>query len=274
MKKTNKIVALCSSVFLCCSMALTSYAAEISVTDNYDSPEIICISVEMNSLETDVAAYDIPPEVAEYVAEVFEKDENAEVMVYAPSSEINTFSSSGSWGPTRKYNGYTLQDWNVQVLNAFEMVSIKSGSTAYAFADTISAYTGSVLLDKIVPFGSAGVSLVQFIFGNGTTVYASSGDKASAAPKYISVTRFTYVNIGGKQQLGARTQQVNLQSITWYYYSDRNHKVDHGEKFYNKLISTPSYGNPDSKAITWAASGGYLENSTSIHIGDKDFVLD
>lgn len=59
-----------------------------------------------------------------------------------------------------------------------------------------------------------GAVLVHIIFGNSTTIYTGSGDKASAAVKFTSDTKFTYVNVGGNYQLGARTSKAKLESIT------------------------------------------------------------
>lgn len=269
MVKIKKYIILVISMIFCSFMTFTGNAAEDSLRNIQNVKRI---DVEEKSLKSKIKEHDIPAEVAEYVENVFEDDKNADVVIYAPLSEISTFSGTGAWGSTRTYQGHILQDWNVTVTNAFEMTSIKSGSMAYAFADSMSAYVGGVLLDRVIPFGSAGVTLAQFIYGNGTTVYASDGDKASAAPKYTSVTRFTYVD--GKEQLGARTQQVNLESIMWYYYNDKNHLQEQGKKEYNKLISTPSYKNPDPKAISGVASGGYIESPITFRIGDKDFVLE
>lgn len=41
-----------------------------------------------------------------------------------------------------------------------------------------------------------------------------------------------------------------------------------------RWIYTSAYSKPDEKAITWATSGGYIENTIAVRIGDKDFVLE
>ena len=124
-----------------------------------------------------------------------------------------------------------------------------------------------------MPFGSAGITLAQFILGNSSTVVAKSGDKASAAPRYTSDTKFTYVKVGVDYLLGARTHKALLQDITWYYYSDSLHNTYQGKYIYNKTFKTPSYNSPDAKAITGTGIGGILESEIKVCLGSEDFVL-
>ena len=241
---------------------------EIEILYNY----IKAGEYDLDSLNTKL--YDIPKEVAEYIADVFAENENAEVTVFAPAEKMNTRASYGSWSEPRTYKGYTLKDWIVEVENAFGMTDIASGSKAYSFAETICAYMGNALLDSFIPFGSATTTLYEFICANNTTVAASGGDKAYAAPMYTSYTKFTYVSIDGNQILGARTQKAKLETIMWYYYFDTIHEQKSAKQSYNRWIYTSAYSKPDEKAITWATSGGYIENTIAVRIGDKDFVLE
>ena len=216
--------------------------------------------------------YDIPQEVMEYVEETLDVNPEAKISIYAPESAV-TRAGSGSWSAVRKYNGFTLKDWNVEVSNAFGMTSVKTGSASSKFADTLLLYGGGVLLDRIIPFGSAGVTIASYIPTGGDVLYAASGDKLYAAPKYVSKTKFTYVKNGSDFVLGARTHMATLQQISWYLYSDHNHKQYVGIKGYNKTVKTPSYNNPDSKAITGSGSGGYIESEVYISINGKKFVF-
>lgn len=135
------------------------------------------------------------------------------MIVFTPTAEMSTRASSSSWRTKRTYKGYTLQDWNVHVSNGFGMTDIQAGSKAYSFAEIICAYMGNALLDSFIPFGSATTTLYEFICANNTTVAASGGGKAYAAPMYQADTKFTYVIVNGNQLLGARTQKAKLEKI-------------------------------------------------------------
>lgn len=260
------------SLLLCFSITFPSVASENEVSGY--SRNISGIQMESENYDETVQQYDIPKEVAEYIADVFAENENAEVTVFAPAEKMNTRASYGSWSEPRTYKGYTLKDWIVEVENAFGMTDIASGSKAYSFAETICAYMGNALLDSFIPFGSATTTLYEFICANNTTVADSGGDKAYAAPMYTSYTKFTYVSIDGNQILGARTQKAKLETIMWYYYFDTIHEQKSAKQSYNRWIYTSAYSKPDEKAITWATSGGYIENTIAVRIGDKDFVLE
>ncbi len=216
--------------------------------------------------------YGIPREVMNYVEETLDVNPEAKISIYAPEA-IVTRGSSGSWSSVRTYNGFTLKDWTVEVSNAFSMTSVKTGSSSIKFADTLLLYGGGVLLDRIIPFGSAGLTIVDYISTGGDVLYATSGDKIDAAPKYVSKTKFTYVKNGSDFVLGARTHMATLQQISWYLYSDHTHTQYVGIKTYNKTGRTPSYNNPDSKAITGSGSGGYIESEVYVSINGKKFVL-
>ena len=112
--------------------------------------------------------------------------------------------------------------------------------SAIKFANELFVYGADNLLGRIVPFGSAGITLVQFVLGNSLTVTAKSGNKASAVPRYTSDTMFTYVKVGMDYLLRARTYKALLQDITCYYYSDSLHKAIPGKYTYNKTFKTPS----------------------------------
>lgn len=231
------------------------------------------IEIDKENFDNQVVLYSIPKEVEEYISDVLEENNEAEIIVYSPDNIVETYASSGSWGSTRQYKGYTLKDWNVHVTNAFDMTNIRTGSAAGSFAESFIVYGAGVALDTVIPFGSAGITLVQFIHGSGTSVYAGSGDKANVAPKYTSDTKFTYVNIGGEYLLGARTHKATLESISWYLYSSSNHTTSSKEYTYNKTYKTPNFDNPDSIAVSGVGIGGNLEEYISFTIGSYTFVL-
>lgn len=231
-------------------------------------------SVTRENFEEIENSYDVPKEVADYVEDVLSKHKDAKISIDIPNTEISTYSSTGSWSGTRTYKGYTLKDWNVTVNNAFSMTSVKTGTSSMKFADSLLLYGAGVLLDKVVPFGSAGVTLIDIVNTNSDTVRASSGDKVQVAPMYTSYTKFTYVKQGSDFVLGARTHKATLKQITWYLYSDNNNKQYTGKVTYNKTVSTSSYANPDAKAISSTGTGGYIEDYIYVSINGKKFVLD
>lgn len=270
----KKVILFCLSIVIIYTTAMITYAAEDDTSNIQNTNYSTIFEVEKDSLEIATKEYDIPEEVSKYIADIFNENEDAKVTVYSPESEISMFGSSGSWSNTRTYKGYTLKDWNVHVTNAFNMVDVNAGSLAAKFANEILVYCAGNLLDRFVPFGSAGITLVQFIIGNSSSVTAKSGDKASAAPRYTSDTKFTYVKVGVDYLLGARTHKALLQDIRWYYYSDSLHKTRDKVYTYNKTFKTPSYNSPDAKAISGTGIGGILESAVKIRIGSKDFVLE
>lgn len=273
MIKIKRIVLVCLSLGMCCN-SLTFVRAFDNKSDMQPNKESIdSFQVENDTLAEMKDLYDIPEEVSEYISDVLNTNKNAKIIVDSPESKATPFASSGSWSSTRTYKGYTLKDWKVHVTNSFNMTNIKNGSTSAKFANELLIYGGGSLLDKFVPFGSAGISLIQFITGNSSITYASSGDKASAAPKYTSDTKFTYVKVGTDYLLGARTHSAKLEDITWFYYSDSKHTTINKKKVYNKTSRTSLYNSPDSKAITSTGIGGYLQNPIDIRIGDRTFVL-
>ncbi len=266
MSNLKKYVALGLSFIICFSNVIISHAGE---EENY----ITAFQVDEEDLDMKAQKYNMPEEVKDYIEKILSEDKNAEITVYSPDI-LSTRASSSSWSNTRSYNGYTLKDWNVHNETSTGMKDIRKGTLANKFADSLAVYCSGAFLDSVVPFGSAGLTLAQFIFGNNTTIYAGSGDKASAAVKFTSDTKFTYVNVGGNYQLGARTSKAKLENITWYFYYDKTHKENSGSKVYNKTYTSSSYNFPDAKAISGTGIGGYLESPMSIRIGDFTFVLE
>lgn len=128
--------------------------------------------------------------------------------------------------------------------------------------------------NKVIPFASQGMTLIQFLSNNPSALRAGSGDKASVAPKYTSYAKFTYVKSGNDYVIGARTHKAKLESIHWYYYNDKKHKTYTKTKYYNITCQTSGYSSPDSKAVLYSASGGYLQNPITITVNGKKFVLD
>lgn len=237
------------------------------------------IEVTQENLSDVAESSDMPKEVLEYIEQTLEENENAEVTVSEPGAAsmpgISTFSTSGSWSGVRKYKGYSLKDWNVTVKNAFQMKSIKTGSQAGKFAKMLALNAAGKAAKKFIPFASDAMTLIEFLSSNPSAYYASAGDKASAAPKYTSYAKFTYVKSGKDYVLGARTYKAKLHGIHWYYYNDKKfEQLDDTIYYTNKTNQTSAYSSPDSKAVLYYGSGGYLQDPVNVTINGKKFILD
>lgn len=73
------------SLLLCFSITFPSVASENEVSGY--SRNISGIQMESENYDETVQQYDIPKEVAEYIADVFAENENAEVTVFAPAEK-------------------------------------------------------------------------------------------------------------------------------------------------------------------------------------------
>ena len=216
---------------------------------------------------------EIPKEVRDRVNELQEFYPNAEIEIISPEDEtLSTYSTSSSWGTSRKYKGYTIKDWNVKIDNSFDMTRIANDANATDFCGNMLVYAGQTLLDTIIPFSSAGMTAIQYFTGTSNVVTAKDGYKLNAAPSYITYEKFTYVFIGDQYYLGAKSYKTNLVSVSWYLAKDSNAKT--GVKSINRTYNSANYNSPDAKAVVYYGSGGYIDPENKINIGGKIFVLD
>lgn len=214
-----------------------------------------------------------PKEVMDRVEELHELYPNAEIEVIPPEDEeISTYATSSSWGTSRKYNGYTLKDWNVKVDNSFDMTRIANDANATDFCGNMLVYVGEALLDSMYPFSSAGMTAIQYFAGTSNVVTAKEGYKLNAAPSYITYEKFTYVFIGDQYYLGTKSYKTNLVSVSWYLAKDSNAKT--GVRKINRTYNSANYSSPDAKAVVYYGSGGYVDPENKMNIGGKIFVLD
>lgn len=273
----KKILALGLAITMVLSTITTTNAQEYSETSKGNYTTVFNIN-NKNAIAEKAEKYDMPAEIEEYVKGIFAKCNTANVTVYSPNTStptaggISTYKDSGSWSGERRYKGYTLNDWIVQVSNAFDMEKVNATGK---FKKALAVYASSALVDKFVPFGSAGIALADFCFGNGTLKYAGSGDKVNIAPKYTSRTKFTYVKSGNTWVLGARTHWVKLQGITWYCYIKKLHldtsKTSH---YTNKEYYSPNYKSPDKVAISGMGIGGHLDEPYKWTIKNVTFTFE
>ena len=86
---------------------------------------------------------EIPKEVRDRVKELQEFYPNAEIEIISPEDEtLSTYSTSSSWGTSRKYKGYTIKDWNVKIDNSFDMTRIANDANATDFCGNMLVYAG------------------------------------------------------------------------------------------------------------------------------------
>ena len=273
----KRILTLGLTLIMGLSTATVTNAQETTEISKSDYVTTFNIN-DKSSLKTKARLYDMPTEVEEYVKDIFTKNKTARVTVYSPDSSptitggISTYKDGGRCKGERPYNGYILNDWIVQISNAFGMTDVNATGK---FNKALKVYAGSVLVDKFVPFGSAGIALADFCFGNGTLRYAGSGDKVSCSPKYTSRTKFTYVKSNGSWILGARTHWVKLQGISWYCYIKKLHKDDIVKsKYVNKQFFSPNYKNPDAIAIRSTGIGVHLDDPYRWTIKNVTFTFE
>ena len=125
-----------------------------------------CSCVTTENCESVISKYDVPDEVADRIRELCQEYGVTELLVPGDAAPV-TYSTSTSWSPVRNYKGYKLKDWVVTVNNCFAMTTITSnGSAAVNFAATILAYCAGVVIDRFVPFGSSGITLIQYACGS------------------------------------------------------------------------------------------------------------
>ena len=198
------------------------------------NPEIVLQTSGMQEIQVNaenvvslIEQYGIPREVEQRLYEIFSENPTADVTVYSPSTlqEVNSLDGiSGSWGPTRVYNGRTLKDWVVTIENGSEMFLVEENQLVAEFTLEAALYAAGYLLDKAFPFGSAIVTFAEFAATHSVSVRPSYGDKLEVAPMYTTYEAYTYVQDGQDFVIGCVTYYTLLESIACYYYSDAEHE--------------------------------------------------
>ncbi|MCI6496533.1 MAG: hypothetical protein MSA01_05720 [Anaeromassilibacillus sp.] len=208
--------------------------------------------------------------------------DNGTITLYMPiykNSPNARVTENIGWSSYRTYNGFQMRDYVIKTTNSYSLVDIlprDSGTYLGDFAVDILVYGGTTLLDSLIPFFSDGMTLIELIFGVGSsnTVTATSGDKAQAAPTYTTYEYQTYVTYGGSEILGATTYRSILEKIEWRLYSDDLHDSYYKFVNYNKTLYSENYNNRDASAYnslyTMIPNGDY---PITIKIGSKNFLL-
>ena len=210
--------------------------------------------------------------MADRIRELCQEFGVTELLVPGDSAPV-TYSTSTSWSPVRNYKGYKLKDWVVTVNNCFAMTSITSnGSAAANFAATVLAYCAGVVIDRFVPFGSSGITLIQYACGSNSSYYAGTGDKAQAAPQFLTYETFTYRVTDQGNVLGARTYYSYLKTISWFYYNSKTDTPKTRTQTYNISFQSPHYSNVNEAAIS-SATSAVMDEPINLKIGQAWFVL-
>lgn len=288
MKKTKKVI----SVILMIAFAFMLVSNNVSAVENNETEDTIG-ETNLESLENIVITDEnfnsvisddlIPLGVRNRIEELYSSmGNNGTITLYMPiyknAPNMRNIETIG-WSSYRTYNGFQMRDYIIKRTNAYDLTSIMPTETsvlAGQFAESIGIYIGGVLVDSIIPFGSAGLTIFQYIFGASTanTITATSGDKAQAAPLYTTYEYQTYVTYGGTEILGATTYKSTLEKIAWYAYSDDLHDFDQKETIHNKTLYSENFNNRDESAYnslyTMIPNGDSL---IKVHIGSKDFAL-
>lgn len=254
------------------AMMLITLNVNLPFVSNAESGSETGMRVSVSNYETLENAsenYYIPKEVLEYVQTAMEENENSTVNIYIPETNARGYNSY--WANTRTYKGYRLRDWIVEIENSTGFVNVRKGKTSHLFAEEIVVKCSEGIIDKFAPFTTSLLSIVNAL---NVVKYPQAGDKTQADIEYTAKTKFTYVTIGGEELLGARTQSSTLETIEWYYYYFQTDGKYKNIVTYNKTFNTPSYSNPDQKAISGTGIGGWLEGEITYKVGDYSFALE
>ena len=229
------------------------------------NPEIVLQTSGMQEIQVNegnaanlIEQYSIPREVEQRLYEIFSENPNADVTVYSPYTlqELNSLDGiSGSWGPTRVYNGRTLRDWVVTIRNGTEMFLVEKNQAVAEFTLEAALYAAGVLLDKAFPFGSSIITFMEFAATHSVSVRPSYGDKLEVAPMYTTYETYTYVQDGQDFIIGCVTYFTRLESITYYYYSDEEHEQ---HSFVAVIEDVCVGGSEHSDSINQTAVAGYM----------------
>ncbi len=286
----RKIIAVTLCLILVGYYTIPAFATEYyGYGENVDTDEDNCyidVPVDTSNLADVIENYQLPDEVAERLSELMTSDSNnleVSVSVPAPQEEADAGinSSPGNWGYVHTYKGYTLQNYEITIRNAFEMTTIIGPSReASTFSRTIFVYSTGTLIDSMLPFGvvgSAAVTLIDYLLAEGqkVSVHAGDGDKLSAAPYYLTYETFVYVKEENQMLLGARVYYTYLNGIVWYYYKDGEVAPYSTTTTYegNNVFKSPNHDNMNELAIHNYVSTTVLDGPVYIDIGGIRFYL-
>lgn len=238
------------------------------------------VVVTDDNIDDIISRYSVPAEVANRLRQkLMNKDGDSTLILGAPSDENISARSTGSyWGTKTTINGYVVKDWVVYETASFTPTVLggsAAAENALSFVGSIFMYAGSVIAGYVSPFGSAAVSVCEFIFNKKSdTVRATASDWVSVAPAYTCYEMFTYVETPDGDILGCRSARSRLDYITWEAYSYTLHKTDIGQKNYNQYIYSESYSDRFSVAYKHYVTGAQIDQEVSIRIANKTFILE
>jgi hypothetical protein len=226
--------------------------------------------------------YDVPIEVADSLISRINNGNSGDVVTLlvpvASNEDTSAYarSTTSSWSPIRIYEGYQLTDWVITIRNSHSPTSITSDATEnniLAFAGSLLAFTGELLLEEIPLFGVFR-SAVEFILGLETdTITPSSGDILTAAPQYLCYETFTYVVASDGYYMGAHTYAAYVQQITWIAYYAADDMQDTEITGATGAFESENYSNRSRTAVQWYSLGDWSDSPVYIALGDCKFLL-
>lgn len=284
MKYTRKVVTF--FVALCIGFSCMTCTVSASKADGIlaDSSSDTSLNITPRNWEYLASNEKIPIEVRIRISELLENaSEKTCITLITPSSnpELRTSTSLG-WSYPRQYNGYTLKDYIIKVQNAFDMENIKTSTAsnpqlAAQFGEYIAISCGSSLLEKVKPYGGLANTIIDFIIFtlglDSDVITPASGDKVNAAPKYTTHEYYTYVETLNGDVHGATTYASNLESVMWYFYSEKNHQQYSNSYSYNKMKYSTNWNDRDRIAFQSHTNIPSVDDRISVKIGTKTFVL-
>lgn len=215
----------------------------------------------------------IPKEVQEAVTKIRSKYPNATISVSNTEVGPKTRGSSSSWGAYRTYKKHKIRDWIITTTASYPLTTIKNNSTASYFIENCLWIAAGTAVGSFNTYLGAGVSAIQAIASRQKNPSPSGSDILQVAPTFTCKEKFTYVYIGKEYFLGTKSYYSRINTMSWRLYLANSHKNYYKEISYNKQFKTPSYDAPDSKAIIYYGSSGYLETPPSLKIGNITFAL-
>lgn len=266
--KCKRFLSLALSLILVLNVAFVTpiSAAEYEDTLALDS-KFNTVLVTRANIDAVVVRYNVPAEVAASLKQKLQNNPdidgvylgvpyNSEDLV-SPKAVINY------WGATTVYKGLTMKDWVVGDSMAFTAQTLNMdylGINALSFAGTIAAYAAGVYLDKVYAFGSAAVTICQFLFGlESNTVSATGSDWVAAAPAFTYRETYTYVETPDGDVLGCKSCWSRLDYVQWTCYSYSLHKTGAETRTYNEVFYSNSYLNRYAVAYQYYPIGANID---------------
>lgn len=270
LSKKNKLqvkALLFSLIFVFC-FSFYSLADVALDNSNHFGTRVINHEKKINFYDSN-----IPKEVQEAITKIRAKYPNATISVSNTELGPKTRGSDSSWGAYRTYKKHKIRDWIITTTASYPLTTIKNNDTASYFRENSLWIAAGTAAGYFNTYLGAGVSAIQAIASMQKNPSPSGSDILQVAPTFTCKEKFTYVYIGKEYFLGTKSYYSRINTMSWRLYLANLHRNYYKEISYNKQFKTPSYDAPDSKAIIYYGSSGYLETPPSLKIGNITFKL-